>query len=40
LAARPCRVGRFPERHLKLGGIGMPRMGFDWRRRDKPIGSE
>jgi len=26
--------------NLKLGGIGMPRMGFDWHRRDKPIGSE
>jgi predicted TIM-barrel fold metal-dependent hydrolase len=26
--------------HLKLGGIGMPRLGFDWHTRDKPIGSE
>jgi L-fuconolactonase len=26
--------------HLKLGGIGMPRLGFDWYTRDKPIGSE
>ena len=26
--------------YLKLGGIGMPRMGFDWHTRDKPIGSE
>jgi predicted TIM-barrel fold metal-dependent hydrolase len=26
--------------HLKLGGIGMPRVGFDWHTRDKPIGSE
>jgi predicted TIM-barrel fold metal-dependent hydrolase len=25
---------------LKLGGIGMPRFGFDWHLRDKPIGSE
>jgi L-fuconolactonase len=25
---------------LKLGGIGMPRIGFDWHTRDKPIGSE
>ena len=25
---------------VKLGGIGMPRTGFDWHRRDKPIGSE
>jgi predicted TIM-barrel fold metal-dependent hydrolase len=24
---------------LKLGGIGMPRFGFDWHTRDKPIGS-
>jgi predicted TIM-barrel fold metal-dependent hydrolase len=26
--------------HLKLGGIGMPRLGFDWHTRDTPIGSE
>jgi L-fuconolactonase len=25
---------------MKLGGIGMPRFGFDWHLRDKPIGSE
>ena len=25
---------------MKLGGIGMPRVGFDWHLRDKPIGSE
>ena len=25
---------------IKLGGIGMPRTGFDWHLRDKPIGSE
>jgi len=25
---------------LKLGGMGMPRFGFDWHTRDKPIGSE
>ena len=25
---------------LKLGGIGMPRFGFDWHLRDQPIGSE
>ena len=25
---------------VKLGGIGMPRTGFDWHRRDKPIGSK
>jgi L-fuconolactonase len=26
--------------HLKLGVIGMPRLGFDWHARDKPISSE
>ena len=26
--------------HLKLGGIGMPRLGFDWHTREKPIGAE
>ena len=26
--------------NLKLGGIGMPRMGFDWHARVLPIGSE
>ena len=25
---------------IKLGGIGMPRYGFDWHTRDQPIGSE
>ena len=25
---------------VKLGGIGMPRTGFDWHERDTPIGSE
>src|SRR5262249_15312915 len=25
---------------IKLGGIGMPRTGFDWHLRQKPIGSE
>src|SRR4029079_10349443 len=29
-----------PNIHLKLGGHGMPRMGFDWNTREKPIGSE
>jgi L-fuconolactonase len=29
-----------PNVNLKLGGIGMPRMGFDWHTREKPIGSE
>ena len=26
--------------NLKLGGIGMPRLGFDWHGRTNPIGSE
>ena len=26
--------------HIKLGGIGMPRTGFDWHTREAPIGSE
>ena len=34
-ALAPCR-----NVNLKLGGIGMPRMGFDWHTRDRPIGSE
>ena len=34
-ALAPCR-----NVNLKLGGIGMPRMGFDWHSRDKPIGSQ
>ena len=25
---------------MKLGGIGMPRTGFDWHTRETPIGSE
>ena len=29
-----------PNVYLKLGGIGMPRFGFDWHLRDTPIGSE
>ena len=29
-----------PNVYVKLGGIGMPRTGFDWHARDKPIGSE
>jgi L-fuconolactonase len=33
-------IGQCPNVHLKLGGIGMPRMGFDWHTRDRPIGSE
>jgi predicted TIM-barrel fold metal-dependent hydrolase len=33
-------IGRCPNICLKLGGIGMPRMGFDWHARARPIGSE
>src|ERR1700758_439581 len=33
-------VAAWPNVYLKLGGIGMPRLGFDWHTRQKPIGSE
>jgi predicted TIM-barrel fold metal-dependent hydrolase len=33
-------VAACPNVYLKLGGIGMPRFGFDWHTRDKPLGSE
>src|SRR5205814_2050442 len=33
-------VAACPNVNIKLGGIGMPRTGFDWHLRDKPIGSE
>jgi predicted TIM-barrel fold metal-dependent hydrolase len=33
-------VAECPNVVIKLGGIGMPRTGFDWHTRDKPIGSE
>jgi L-fuconolactonase len=33
-------VAECPNVNLKLGGIGMPRLGFDWCTRAKPIGSE
>ena len=29
-----------PNIHVKLGGIGQPRTGFDWHARAQPIGSE
>ena len=29
-----------PNIYMKIGGIGMPSVGFDWHTRDKPIGSE
>ena len=33
-------VAACPNVSVKLGGIGMPRWGFGWHRRDVPIGSE
>jgi predicted TIM-barrel fold metal-dependent hydrolase len=33
-------VAACPNVHLKLGGIGMPRLGFDWHARPTPIGSD
>lgn len=33
-------VAECPNVHVKLGGIGMPRTGFDWHAREKPISSE
>jgi L-fuconolactonase len=33
-------VADCPNVNIKLGGIGMPRTGFDWCARDVPIGSE
>jgi L-fuconolactonase len=33
-------VAECPNVVMKLGGIGMPRTGFDWHTRQKPIGSE
>ncbi len=33
-------VAACPNVHVKLGGIGMPRTGFDWHTRAEPIGSE
>jgi L-fuconolactonase len=33
-------VAQCPNVCLKLGGIGMPRLGFGWHDRDTPIGSE
>jgi len=33
-------VAACPNVHVKLGGIGMPRTGFDWHTRTAPIGSE
>ena len=33
-------VSECPNVVVKLGGIGMPRTGFDWHEREIPIGSE
>ncbi len=33
-------VAECPNVNVKLGGIGMPRTGFDWHARDTPIGSQ
>ncbi|PKB78215.1 MAG: amidohydrolase [SAR202 cluster bacterium Io17-Chloro-G9] len=33
-------VAACPNINIKLGGVGMPRTGFDWHERDLPIGSE
>ena len=33
-------VAECPNVNVKLGGIGMPRTGFDWHERDTPAGSE
>ncbi len=33
-------VAQCPNMNIKLGGMGMPRFGFDWHTRDKPVGSE
>jgi L-fuconolactonase len=35
-----AELAKCPNVLLKLGGIGMPRFGFDWHTREKPIGSE
>ena len=33
-------VAEAPNVVMKLGGVGMPRYGFDWHERDTPVGSE
>ena len=33
-------VAACPNVAIKLGGMGMPRTGFDWHSREKPVGSE
>ncbi len=38
--ANIAAVAQCPNVYMKLGGIGMPRTGFDWHLRTVPIGSE
>lgn len=33
-------VAACPNVNVKLGGVGMPRLGFGWHTREKPVGSE
>jgi L-fuconolactonase len=35
-----AELAKCPNVLLKLGGMGMPRFGFDWHLRDTPVGSE
>jgi predicted TIM-barrel fold metal-dependent hydrolase len=35
-----AELAKCPNVYLKVGGHGMPRFGFDWHLRDKPVGSE
>jgi L-fuconolactonase len=35
-----AEVAKCPNVNIKLGGIGMPRLGFDWHTRSRPIDSE
>jgi L-fuconolactonase len=35
-----AELAKCPNVYLKLGGHGMPRFGFDWHLRDKPVGSD
>ena len=35
-----AEMAKCPNVVLKLGGVGMPRFGFDWCTREIPIGSE
>ena len=35
-----AEVAACPNVYMKVGGIGLPRIGFGWHARDKPIGSE